>query len=431
MRTSFSFPLESDFLATKRKILHWAKNEPYCAFLDSNQHSDRFGNYETVLAVGALETLTLENTKDAFQKLDAFQKKCKDYIFGFLSYDLKNEIHALHSHQKDDLQFPELFFFRPEKIIFLRENELEFLYVEKQKKNAEKDFQSINTQNISGDVTTPFLSLNQRLTKSDYLKKVNDILECLQRGDLYEVNFCMEFYAKGVIEPMTVFERLNDIAKSPFACYFRKEDHYILSSSPERYLRKKGQMLLSEPIKGTAPRGNTIEKDKENAKALLKSTKERAENTMIIDLVRNDLSRVAKKATVKVLENCQLRTFKQVHQLVSTVVCELEKNVSLSAILKATFPMGSMTGAPKIAAMKLIEDTETTKRGMYSGTVGYCSPEGDFDFSVVIRTILYNATQKYISCSVGSAITHLSSPEKEWEECLVKVAAMKKILQGI
>ena len=151
---------------------------------------------------------------------------------------------------------------------------------------------------------------------------------------------------------------------------------------------------------------------------------------MIVDLVRNDLSKIAKKGTVKVTNLCEIHSFKQVHHMISTIVAEALPTVSPVDVITATFPMGSMTGAPKISAMKIIEALEETKRGVYSGAVGYFSPDGDFDFNVVIRSILYNAANSYISFSVGSAITSKSIPEKEYEECLVKAKAMRSVLEN-
>lgn len=162
---------------------------------------------------------------------------------------------------------------------------------------------------------------------------------------------------------------------------------------------------------------------------LAKDEKERSENIMIVDLVRNDLSKTAVKGSVKVEELCKVYSFDQVHQMISTVTSQIEENTHPIDVIKSTFPMGSMTGAPKISAMKIIENLEETKRGLYSGAVGYITPRGDFDFNVVIRSILYNHTQKYISFSVGSAITSKSDPLKEYEECLVKAKAMHEVLQ--
>ena len=228
---------------------------------------------------------------------------------------------------------------------------------------------------------------------------------------------------------MHTFEQLQSISKPPFAVYFKNNDQFLISASPERFLKKEGVNIISQPIKGTAKRSTSIEDDEILKSNLIQDPKERSENVMIVDLVRNDLSRIAKKGSVKVEELCGIYSFKQVHHLISTIKAELKPNISPVEAIKATFPMGSMTGAPKISAMQIIESLEFTKRGLYSGAVGYFTPDGDFDFNVVIRSILYNAAKSYISFSVGSAITAKSDPENEYQECMVKAKAMRNVLE--
>ena len=257
------------------------------------------------------------------------------------------------------------------------------------------------------------------------------MLAHIHRGDIYEANFCQEFYADDtILNPLETYNHLNSISKPPFATFLKLYDKYVLSASPERYIKKKGDKLISQPIKGTAKRSLDLEEDKLLKKALKNDDKERSENIMIVDLVRNDLSKTARKGSVKVKELCQVYTFEQVHQMISTVVSKIKKNVHPIDVLKTTFPLGSMTGVPKISAMRIIEDLEETKRGFYSGSVGYITPKGDFDFNVIIRSILYNATQKYVSYSVGGAITAKSNPLKEYEECLIKAKAMREALEN-
>ena len=240
----------------------------------------------------------------------------------------------------------------------------------------------------------------------------------------------MEFFAENaIIDPLDKFFKLNEISQSPFAVFFKNHKHFLLSSSPERYLKKQGQKLISQPIKGTAKRYSISSEDELAKKLLAEDPKERSENIMITDLVRNDLSHTAQRGSVQVPELCAVYSFLQVHQMISTVTSKLDPQYSAIEAIKKSFPMGSMTGAPKISAMKIIEELEETKRGLYSGSVGYFTPDGDFDFNVVIRSILYNQENKYISFSVGSAITSLSVPEKEYEECLLKAKAMREVLE--
>ena len=276
---------------------------------------------------------------------------------------------------------------------------------------------------------TSIVKIQQRISKENYLEKVSKILEHIHQGDIYEANFCMEFFAENAtINPLEKFIKLNEISQPPFAVFFKNNKHFLLSATPERYLRKEGDPIISQPIKGTAKRFLDPIEDEKSKNQLVLDPKERSENIMITDLVRNDLSRTAQKGSVEVTELCAIYSFMQVHQMISTVISKLDPQYTAVDAIKTTFPMGSMTGAPKISAMKIIEELEETKRGLYSGAVGYFTPNGDFDFNVVIRSILYNQEKKYVSFSVGSAITAQSIPEKEYEECLLKAKAMREVL---
>ena len=264
------------------------------------------------------------------------------------------------------------------------------------------------------------LNLYPRISKKDYLTSVRKIQDHIKRGDIYEINFCQEFYNHSQIDPYLVYLQMISKSPSPFATFFKYKDKYLLSSSPERFLKKEYSLIISQPMKGTSEKGLNLKEDHDLKKKLSESIKENSENIMIVDLIRNDLSRIAQAKTVKVEELCGIYTYPYVHQMISTVTAQL-KTRSFSEIIEATFPMGSMTGAPKIEAMKIIEKYESTKRGLYSGAVGYISPGMNFDFNVVIRSIQYNAENKYLSYIVGSAITALSNADEEYEECLTKV----------
>ena len=272
--------------------------------------------------------------------------------------------------------------------------------------------------------------IHMRIHKDAYFEKVDRLLHHIYRGDIYEANFCQEFYTEETtLDPWVTYGKLNEISEPPFAAFMRLGEKYLMCASPERYLKRMGNTIISQPIKGTAPRGETPEEDEVLKRMLSQDEKERTENIMITDLVRNDLSKSALKGSVEVKELCQVYSYKQVHQMISTVIAEVPKDKSSLELVLETFPMGSMTGAPKISAMKIIESLEETKRGLYSGCVGYFAPNGDFDFNVVIRSILYNAEKKYVSYSVGSAITSKSDIEKEYQECLLKAKAMRSVLE--
>ncbi|BDU25258.1 anthranilate synthase component I family protein [Flavobacterium sp. GSB-24] len=413
----------------KQQLLSWAQQFREVIFLDSNSYPQQYSNFDCLLAVDAFTSLKTDYY-NAFEDLKQYQQNTKDWLFGYLSYDLKNDIENLHSKNFDGLNFPDLFFFQPKKLFILKGNQLEIQYLMLCDHEVEEDFDGIVQSRKSKVESDEKLNIQQRISKELYIQKINKMLEHIHIGDMYEANFCMEFYAENaVINPLEKFQKLNEISKAPFSVFFKNYKHYLLSASPERYIKKEGDKIISQPIKGTSKRFlDSIEDEK--SKAILESdAKERAENIMITDLVRNDLSHTAQKGSVEVEELCGIYSFLQVHQMISTITSKLDAQYSAVDVLKTTFPMGSMTGAPKISVMEIIENLEETKRGLYSGAIGYFTPAGDFDFNVVIRSILYNQENKYISFSVGSAITSLSDPEKEYEECLLKAKAMHEVLQ--
>ncbi|MDR6969367.1 para-aminobenzoate synthetase component 1 [Flavobacterium arsenatis] len=429
MRTTFFFTIDnpSEF---KKQLLSWSQQFREVVFLDSNNYPNDYSNYDMILALDAFTSIKTD-FYNAFEDLKVYQQTTKDWLFGYLSYDLKNDTEELKSKNHDGLYFPDLFFFQPKKIFFLKDNQLEIQYLNMCDDEFEEDIKEIQNTIHIPDGFEVELNIQQRISKEKYVSKVGKMLEHINRGDIYEANFCMEFYAEDAqINPMDKFLKLNEISKSPFAVFFKNKNHYLLSASPERYLKKEGETIISQPIKGTSKRFSDEILDEESKENLQKDPKERSENIMIVDLVRNDLSRTAQKGSVEVKELCRIYSFLQVHQMISTVTSKLDPQYSPVDAIKTTFPMGSMTGAPKISAMNIIETLEETKRGLYSGAVGYFTPEGDFDFNVVIRSILYNEENKYVSFSVGSAITSQSVPENEYEECLLKAKAMHTVLKS-
>ncbi len=414
----------------KQNLLAWATQFREVTFLDSNNYPQNYSSYDCVLAVDALTSIKTDS-QNAFDKLKEYQQITKDWLFGYLSYDLKNDTEKLKSDNHDQLEFPDLYFFQPKKIFLLSGNTLEQQYLNLCDDELESDIQEILNFSVSNPKSTLPISIEQRISKPEYLAKVTQMLAHIHRGDIYEANFCMEFYAENAqIDPIQIYQKLNAISEPPFAAFFKHDFHFAISASPERYLRKSGNKLISQPIKGTARRSQNEQEDLEIAQALSQNEKERTENIMIVDLVRNDLSKTAAKNSVQVEELCEVYSFKQVHHLISTISSEIDSQYSAVDVIKNTFPMGSMTGAPKISAMQIIEKLEETRRGLYSGAIGYFTPESDFDFNVVIRTILYNSKQKYLSFSVGSAITSEATAEAEYEECLLKAKAMLSVLSA-
>jgi para-aminobenzoate synthetase component 1 len=429
LRTEQTFFLEN-IEVFKKQLLAWGQQYETVVFLDSNNYEQTYGSYDAVLAVEEFTSIKTDYF-DAFEQLKEYQSYTKDYLFGYLSYDLKNDTENLFSNNFDGLGFPDLYFFQPQKIIFIKGNEVVLSYLRMVDDEIEDDFQQIinGEFDIDDSNKSEGLKVKLRIHKDEYREKVTKVIDHIKRGDIYEANFCQEFYVENAqINPIDTYRHLNRISKPPFATFFKNDELFLLSASPERYIRKEGYKIISQPIKGTAKRFVEPVEDEKAVFDLARDEKERSENVMIVDLVRNDLSRTAKKGTVRVEELCKVYSFKQVHQLISTVVSEINDDVHPVDVIRDTFPMGSMTGAPKISAMEIIEELEETKRGLYSGSVGYFTPDGDFDFNVVIRSILYNEEKKYISYSVGGAITAKSTPDKEYEECLLKAKAMKYVL---
>jgi para-aminobenzoate synthetase component 1 len=408
-------------------MLSWVNQFNICCFLDNQHYNLPHHSVECMAAAGAVQTLaTAAGT--AFEQLKQLYEQHGDWLFGHLSYDLKNETEGLASNNIDSIGFPDLCFFIPEVILQLSERELLISTFGNRHETVFHEICAIEpVREPSQPLATP---INSRIPKADYITTIQQLQQHILRGDCYEINFCQEFFAeKATIDPLQVYNTLSNISPNPFAAYYKTGQQYLLCASPERYLKKEGDRIYSQPIKGTSKRNlSDAGDDVRNKEQLYNSPKDRSENVMIVDLVRNDLSKICEEASVQVDELFGIYSFPQVHQMISTVSGQLRSDIHFIDAIKATFPMGSMTGAPKKRVMELIEQYEQTRRGIFSGAVGYITPEGDFDFNVVIRSIMYNAATNYLSFQAGSAITFYSDPEKEYEECLLKAAAIKKVL---
>ena len=417
----------------KHQLFRWAQTfDPVC-YLDSNTYGqDVYGTYEGLLAVGQQNQISYNFSKtNPFELLRDFRKKTGGWLFGYLSYDLKNKIEKLSSQNSDHIGFPEMHFFEPIYLIKIFQNKLEINSHKETPADLWKIIQAIPTAPLPNAPSIDPTEIKSSISKADYLKTISKIKNNLLLGDIYEMNFCQEFYIKNIdLAPAILFEKFNTISKAPFSAFYRKNDRYLLCASPERFLKKQGDQLISQPIKGTIKRGKTSKENKKLTQELFVSKKDRSENVMIVDLVRNDLSRTCVPGTVQVKELFGIYPFAQVNHLISTITGTLRPSLDFVDALKNAFPMGSMTGAPKIRSMELIEQYEESKRGLYSGTVGYITPEGDFDFNVVIRSMLYNADRQYLSFQVGGAIVNDSVPALEYEECLLKAAGIRRALCG-
>lgn len=415
-----TFPI-ADVSGFKKKVLNWLRPFSTFCFLDNQQYTMAPQGTECLVAAGVRESIEGNDLKEA----DLFFQQ-QEWVFGHLSYSLKNSLHTLTDKKNDKIGFPPYFFFLPEIVLTLACTELS-VYA----RDPSAVFEQIMAES-AGEVMQPSSPLQIRpvLSKDAYIQKINALKAHILRGDCYEVNFCQELFAEGAaLEPHSIFQNLMAVSPNPFSAFYRLGDRYLLCASPERFLAKRNQRLISQPIKGTSRRDLYDAVNDERLKECLKeSRKEQAENVMVVDLVRNDLTRICKPATVKVDELFGIYSFPQVHQMISTISGEMVDGITFSAILEATFPMGSMTGAPKLNVMKLIDAYEPSARGLFSGSVGYKSPDGDFDWNVVIRSILYNSTNQYVSYLVGSGITYYSDAVQEWEECMLKAEAIKKVL---
>lgn len=420
-----------------KNLLKISENESHFVLLNSvdfsiTENKKNTGNYNYLAAWGVEDEI--EGTdKNGFDSFEKFYKSKNDWLFGYFGYDLKNEVENLKSNNPDYLNFPDLYFFQPSFLVIAENGNVIFYYPEK-KRNTDEIDEIIELLERDSDVIgqnckiKQKFDMNSRFSRDEYIETVQKLKEHIKRGDIYEINFCQEFYTKATIDPQDTYLKLNALSPTPFSVFLKLNQNYLMSASPERFMNKKGPKIISQPMKGTIERGFTEEEDEALKKKLAADVKERAENVMIVDLVRNDLSRTAKKGSVVVEELCGIYTFPQVHQMISTVVAEIEEEDTVKCI-KNAFPMGSMTGAPKVKSMELIEKYERSKRGLYSGSVGFFTPSGDFDLNVVIRSMFYNEKNKYLSYSVGGAITYLSDPNKEYEECLLKAKAMKQVLE--
>jgi len=410
-------------------MLNWANRFNICCLLDNQQYQLPHHSFECLMAVGANRTVEA-SAGNAFDQLLSFYETDRDWLFGHLSYDLKNELEPMTSTHFDGIGFPDLFFFVPRLIIQLGIREISI--------SAPGNEHDIIYREILSTPVPGFepgrrqVTVQSRISRDEYIGTIKKLQQHILRGDCYEINFCQEFFAENVsIDPPGVYHSLSTMSPNPFAAFYKLEDKYLLCSSPERYLKKSGHKIFSQPIKGTWQRdGADAVIDKKNKELLYNSPKDRSENVMIVDLVRNDLSKICEEGSVAVEELFGIYSFPQLHQMISTISGRIRPGIRFTDAIRATFPMGSMTGAPKKRVMELIEQYEQTRRGIFSGAVGYITPEGDFDFNVVIRSILYNSSRQYLSFPAGSGITWYSDPENEYEECLLKAAAIKKVLAG-
>jgi para-aminobenzoate synthetase component I len=425
------FPVK-DIPKLKDQILAYLAYEKVLCYFDSNLQNrpDPYQKYDLLVASIPSESLEIPSGETKNFAFDALQDFVNpgEWVIGGMSYDMKNTLESLASNQFDYFQGPELFFFKPQLVLALKDSILT-VYSDS---NPEKIFQNISIIDIMSDQPEENdISLKPILSKDNYLQTIEHIKEHISAGDIYEMNYCQAFYGRDKINsPGQVFKKLNGNGKAPFSVFARYNNWYLMCASPERFLCKRKNKIIAQPIKGTMPRGQTPDEDIRFGEQLYHSEKDRAENVMIVDLMRNDLSRTCRPGSVQVEELFGIYRFNNVIQMISTISGEIKPNCHPVEVIKKCFPMGSMTGAPKLRCMQLIEKMEVFKRSWFSGTFGYFDPEGDFDFNVVIRSILYNSDTDNILIPAGGAIVYDSDSEKEYDETLLKAESMLKVFRS-
>ena len=401
------------------KMLNWSDRFNIFCLLNSNGFTSKHGEWELIFAADPAHILEIKD--DQFVKhLQQFSNEYEGWIFGHLNYPGQTD---------DRISFPNGFFFVPKILIRIKGNEVIISSKEEDPELIYDQLMETAPLNVRASILKE--EIKSEMNESEYHSAINAIKEHLQKGDCYEINFCQEFYSENAdIHPASLYQQLIQSSPSPFSAFYRLNEKFCISASPERFLKKKADRLISQPIKGTSKR-NLIdaEKDLIGRQYLKESQKEKSENVMIVDLVRNDLSKVSARGSVEVEELMGIYSFPQVHQMISTVVSILDNRFHWTEALDACFPMGSMTGAPKKRVMELINTYEKTTRGLFSGTIGYVDPQGDFDFNVVIRSYFYDRSTKKMSFKAGGGITINSNPEQEYKESLLKVEILRKLLE--
>lgn len=408
-------------------MLDWGSQFDILCFLDSNNYSSPYKGYDCLLAVDAMHFITAEGGGDALAQLQTHHDEHKDWLFGHLAYDLKNQLEPkLTSSHPVKTGFAPFSFFVPRTVCYIDRSGTHFTI--ESFDDAIAVYSAISLCPAKPEAPLPVLSFTRSVEKEAYLETIAKLRGHIADGDCYEINYCTEGHcADADIEPLAAFKELNKLSPAPFAAYYRYNDKYMMCASPERYLRKEGTMLLSQPIKGTARRGGDPKHDNAIKTQLRNDIKEQAENVMIVDLVRNDLARCCEPGSVTVDELFGIYTFPQVHQMISTVSGSMRSGTSFTDAIRCSFPMGSMTGAPKHIVMQLIDKYERSRRELFSGSVGYIMPTGDFDFNVIIRSLFYNASARYLSYQTGGAITYDSNAAQEWEEMRLKAWALERV----
>lgn len=424
MKFSGQFDLgTSDQKEIKRKMLNWLRQFGIFAYLDNNNYPNLLNRYELLVGTQALNRY--------YSSDEIGLHFGKGWLFGHINYDLKDQLYkGLKSGHPSLFGNHDLHFFEPGIVLYIPFGR-QVLYIESEHIAPDVIFREIICveAELSPEVELSIPGFIRLMDRTAYEAAVSAVQEHIRSGDCYELNLCVPALAKNVqMDAFSVFDRLNQSNPAPFAAFYKYDNFIALSSSPERFLAKDGQKLLAQPMKGTIRRSGNGHEDEQLKMQLRNDPKELAENVMITDLMRNDLARSSETGSIEVPELFSVHTFPTLHTMVSSVTGSLRKDLGAWEALLHAFPMGSMTGAPKKIVMEIIESLERSKRELYSGCIGYCSPSGDFDLNVVIRTLLYDTAGRTVSYQTGSAITIDSIAEKEWQEVQLKALALEKAI---
>lgn len=404
------------------KVLRWAAQFPYaCALVNASPSHDRYGRYRWLVGVR-------QSAPPAIADLHAMAT-VPGWWLGGLGYGLKAGLYPQCPNTRPLMvAFPPVAMFPPEVLLALP---LGGNDVRVWAANPAAVWAAVQREQPGRVWATKKLGpWTSNFSEAGYMAAVEQVRAFIREGETYELNLSQEFTAEGTLpEPIVTFERLLAAQPVPQAGLLKWQNTWLLGGSPERLLQHQAGRLRTQPIKGTAQRLTDPAQDQATARRLQESPKERAENVMIVDLARNDLNRSCVPGSVVAESLFELQAYRTVHQMVSTVVGHRRPEVPPLQALAHVFPAGSMTGAPKLRTMQLIEALEPTARGLYAGSLGYIAPGGDFDFNVIIRSLALDTTQKTLSYHVGGAVTYGSDPAAEYAETLLKATALRAVLQ--
>lgn len=415
---------------TQQLLAYASKHFETYSYLNGNDIPYPHQAFPELMGMGYTDLLNIPSPHDfSWEKLDQFIAQHQgEYILGYFNYQLKNQIEHVEYPLTDALKFPLIQLYIPQ-YLFIKENGVWKGW----NTPSNELLSSLTDDPPSSALYTKASEAQEQFSHDRYIEIVKRIKTELGKGNIYEINFCNRYTGDySQMDYGKLYQRLNAISPMPFSALHKHQEHVVVSASPERFIKKTGYTITSQPIKGTAARKSDTSEDLAQKLHLETSLKERTENIMIVDLVRNDLSKICEGGTVRVEELCKAYTFEKVHQLISTINGRLENaTMPLSGILKALFPMGSMTGAPKLKAMQLIDELEQEGRGLFSGTLGYIAPNGDFDFNVIIRSLLLNEKLGKYQYHAGSAITMASDAEQEYQECSLKTLPIRLLIKEL